>query len=128
MKQTKTDPVAVVALLKEVGASPALTMLISGESMLNDGTAIVMFTIFSQMFLRQMGDTEAIEIDVGIAGKAVNQLKHICFMCDTYTSPGSVHLYNRARVSIYTSTIFFVIHPPCCCLQQQPARYVESDE
>ena len=32
-----TDPVAVVALLKDVGASPVLTMQIMGESLLNDG-------------------------------------------------------------------------------------------
>mmetsp|Transcript_155056 Transcript_155056/g.497079 ORF Transcript_155056/g.497079 Transcript_155056/m.497079 type:complete len:927 (+) Transcript_155056:46-2826(+) len=38
-----TDPVAVVSLLKELGASPVLTMQIEGESMLNDGTAIVLF-------------------------------------------------------------------------------------
>ena len=38
-----TDPVAVVSLLKSLGASPALTMLIGGESLLNDGTAMVIF-------------------------------------------------------------------------------------
>jgi NhaP-type Na+/H+ or K+/H+ antiporter len=76
-----TDPVAVVALLKEVGASPSLTMLISGESMLNDGTAIVMFTIFSQMFLRQQGDLEATEIDVGVAGKSRKSNRMILTTC-----------------------------------------------
>jgi len=40
-----TDPVAVVGLLKELGASPVLTMLIQGESLLNDGTAMVLFAI-----------------------------------------------------------------------------------
>jgi len=40
-----TDPVAVVALLKELGASPSLTVQIQGESLLNDGTAIVLYTI-----------------------------------------------------------------------------------
>merc|ERR1719191_509623 len=40
-----TDPVAVVALLKELGASPTLTVQIQGESLLNDGTAIVLYTI-----------------------------------------------------------------------------------
>jgi NhaP-type Na+/H+ or K+/H+ antiporter len=39
-----TDPVAVVALLKELGASPTLTVQIQGESLLNDGTAIVLYT------------------------------------------------------------------------------------
>jgi NhaP-type Na+/H+ or K+/H+ antiporter len=45
-----TDPVAVVALLKAVGASPTLTMQITGESLLNDGTAIVIFNICCGMY------------------------------------------------------------------------------
>ena len=40
-----TDPVAVVALLKELGASKKLGTLIEGESLLNDGTAIVAFLL-----------------------------------------------------------------------------------
>jgi NhaP-type Na+/H+ or K+/H+ antiporter len=45
-----TDPVAVVALLKSLGASPTLTMQITGESLLNDGTAVVVFTLFFNMY------------------------------------------------------------------------------
>lgn len=41
-----TDPVAVVALLKEVSSRKRLETLIEGESLLNDGTAIVFFTLF----------------------------------------------------------------------------------
>lgn len=41
-----TDPVAVVAILKELGASKKLSTLIDGESILNDGTAIVLFMVF----------------------------------------------------------------------------------
>jgi NhaP-type Na+/H+ or K+/H+ antiporter len=44
-----TDPVAVVALLKELGASPMLTVQIQGESLLNDGTAIVLFLVSYNM-------------------------------------------------------------------------------
>lgn len=44
-----TDPVAVVALLKTAGASPKLTMCIVGESLMNDGTAMVLFTLFYYM-------------------------------------------------------------------------------
>jgi len=44
-----TDPVAVVALLKELGASPVLTVQIQGESLANDGTAIVVFLIAYDM-------------------------------------------------------------------------------
>lgn len=41
-----TDPVAVVSLLKELGASKKLSTLIESESLLNDGTAIVIFMVF----------------------------------------------------------------------------------
>ena len=41
-----TDPVAVVALLKQVGASKRLGTIIEGEALLNDGTAYVMFLVF----------------------------------------------------------------------------------
>lgn len=44
-----TDPVAVVALLKEVSSRKRLETLIEGESLLNDGTAIVFFTLFYGM-------------------------------------------------------------------------------
>ncbi|MBW2464221.1 MAG: cation:proton antiporter [Deltaproteobacteria bacterium] len=40
-----TDPVAVVAILREVGAPKRLGLLIEGESLFNDGTAIVAFTV-----------------------------------------------------------------------------------
>ncbi len=40
-----TDPVAVVALLKDLGASKKLGTLIEGESLLNDGSAIVIFMV-----------------------------------------------------------------------------------
>lgn len=40
-----TDPIAVVALFKSMHAPKRLTMLIESESLLNDGTAVVFFTI-----------------------------------------------------------------------------------
>lgn len=40
-----TDPVAVVALFKELGVSRHLSVLIEGESLLNDATAIVLFSL-----------------------------------------------------------------------------------
>ena len=38
-----TDPVAVVALLKELGTDKAIGTLIEGESLLNDGSAVVLY-------------------------------------------------------------------------------------
>jgi NhaP-type Na+/H+ or K+/H+ antiporter len=42
--QAATDPVAVVSLLSALGAPATLTAIISGESLLNDGTAIVVWS------------------------------------------------------------------------------------
>lgn len=44
-----TDPVAVVALLKELGAPLRTNMLIEMESLLNDGVAMVFFAIFYEI-------------------------------------------------------------------------------
>lgn len=40
-----TDPVAVISLFKEVGAPKRLVMLVDGESLFNDATAIVAFLV-----------------------------------------------------------------------------------
>mmetsp|Transcript_17588 Transcript_17588/g.35978 ORF Transcript_17588/g.35978 Transcript_17588/m.35978 type:complete len:745 (-) Transcript_17588:890-3124(-) len=50
-----TDPVAVAVLLNELGAPPRLKMHISGESLMNDGSAVVFYTIFSSRFFYEFG-------------------------------------------------------------------------
>ncbi len=40
-----TDPIAVVAIFKELGAPSRLRILMEGESLFNDGTGIVFFTL-----------------------------------------------------------------------------------
>ena len=44
-----TDPVAVVAIFKDLGAPKRLAILVEGESLLNDATAIVIFSILVVM-------------------------------------------------------------------------------
>lgn len=46
-----TDPVAVVAILREVSAPKRLGVLIEGESLLNDGTAIVVFMVLLDVLI-----------------------------------------------------------------------------
>lgn len=45
-----TDPVAVVALLQELGTSKRFSTLVDGESLLNDGTGLVCFMMFYCQF------------------------------------------------------------------------------
>ncbi|MBU0757361.1 MAG: Na+/H+ antiporter [Nanoarchaeota archaeon] len=40
-----TDPVSVIAMLKEMGVSKRLSLILEGESLFDDGTAIVLYTI-----------------------------------------------------------------------------------
>ncbi len=46
-----TDPVAVIALFRNLGVPMRLTILVEGESLFNDATAIVMFTILLGMLV-----------------------------------------------------------------------------
>ena len=50
-----TDPVAVIALFKELGAPERLTILVEGESLLNDATAIVVFKILLLLAISTTG-------------------------------------------------------------------------
>lgn len=59
-----TDPVAVVAILRELGAPKRLGLLIEGESLLNDGTSIVIFTV---LFSLMVGGAGTIVSPAGIA-------------------------------------------------------------
>lgn len=44
-----TDPIAVVALFKTLGAPKRLRVLVEGESLLNDGTALVLFGLILRL-------------------------------------------------------------------------------
>ena len=46
-----TDPVSVVALFRRLGAPRRLQVLLEGESLFNDGTAIVMFSLTTAIVL-----------------------------------------------------------------------------
>src|SRR6516162_7315578 len=46
-----TDPAAVIAVFRDVGAPARLTRLVEGEALLNDAAAIVMFTVLLGMIV-----------------------------------------------------------------------------
>ena len=47
-----TDPIAVIAIIKEVGAPKRLETIISGESLFNDGVAIVLFVTLYDLAIK----------------------------------------------------------------------------
>ncbi|CAF1048352.1 unnamed protein product [Rotaria sordida] len=59
-----TDPVAVVALLHDSGASKALASLIDSESLLNDGSAFVLFLIFRNIIIGEDHNAKNIIINI----------------------------------------------------------------
>ncbi|HXK75592.1 MAG TPA: sodium:proton antiporter [Bacteroidaceae bacterium] len=58
-----TDPVAVVALLKELKTSKRFSTLVDAESMLNDGTGIVVFMLFFTTVKTAFGATSTSGFD-----------------------------------------------------------------
>ncbi|MFC0524416.1 cation:proton antiporter [Pontibacillus salicampi] len=48
---TPTDPVSVTSILKQSGSNPRIADVVEGESMINDGTSIVLFTVFTSMYI-----------------------------------------------------------------------------
>jgi CPA1 family monovalent cation:H+ antiporter len=80
-----TDPIAVLAIFRNLGAPARLTLLIDAESLLNDGTAIVFFTLslallggrapsashLTLQFLSIVGGGVAVGVAVGLAASAL---------------------------------------------------------
>ncbi|CAF3518594.1 unnamed protein product [Rotaria sp. Silwood1] len=59
-----TDPVAVVALLHDSGASRSLASLIDSESLLNDGSAFVLFLIFHNIIIGEDHSAKNIIVNI----------------------------------------------------------------
>ncbi len=61
-----TDPVSVVAMFKELGAPVRLRTILEGESLFNDGTAIVLFNLILGIILAGTFDAGASLVQFGI--------------------------------------------------------------
>ena len=68
-----TDPVAVVALLKELNTSKRFSTLVDAESLLNDGTGIVLFMLFFGTFAGSSSvfESPVAEFALVVAGGAI---------------------------------------------------------
>ena len=63
------DPVAVLAIFQEVGVNPDLYFLVFGESLLNDGVAVVFYNTLQTLRAMEAGGIEikAIDYFLGVA-------------------------------------------------------------
>ncbi len=67
-----TDPVAVVALFRKLGAPRRLQVLLEGESLFNDGTAIVVFGLMVSIALTgEFSLTDSITDFIRVAGGGI---------------------------------------------------------
>jgi len=66
-----TDPAAVVATFKRVDVPPALSTMVDGESLLNDGTGLVLFAIAVGAIHAPIGPVAAITTFVGTVALSV---------------------------------------------------------
>ncbi len=66
-----TDPAAVVATFKRLRVPPALSTMVDGESLLNDGTGLVLFAIALQAVYTPIGPGEAVATFAGTVAISV---------------------------------------------------------
>ncbi len=117
-----TDPIAVVALFRSLGAPRRLAILIEAESLLNDGTAVVFFTLILGLvsggeyslgaaaldFVRMIGLGSLVGLGIGLV---VSQLARrsddpmIEIMLTTLAAYGSFVLAEQLHLSGIIATV-----------------------
>ena len=117
-----TDPVAVVSLFNKLGAPRRLRLLIESESLLNDGTSIVVFILAMQYILGHLDTPQDAVVDffrivglgllVGIVvGLATSAVMHhvddamITITLTTIAAYGSFLIADKLGVSGVMSTV-----------------------
>jgi CPA1 family monovalent cation:H+ antiporter len=117
-----TDPIAVVALFRKLGAPRALIVLVEGESLLNDGTGIAVFIVAMSFvstgklsystaaiaFVRMLAVGTIVGVIVGVATSFVSRRIDDAMIEITLTviaAYGAFALAERARGSGVIATV-----------------------
>jgi len=118
-----TDPVAVVSLLTALGASKKLTMVIAGESLMNDGIAIVIFTLFKNLLQGQTYDFWGVVeffFQVALGGPAVGlafgfgSLLVLIFIKNSTEGNEADNLTNQTSLTFVIAYLSFFVGEEVC--------------
>ncbi|MFG6147925.1 cation:proton antiporter [Halobacillus sp. B23F22_1] len=120
---TPTDPVSVVSILKQSSTDEEVADIVEGESMINDGTSVVWFTVLSSMFVKGesfkffpfLGEFLIVSLGGAVIGlvfgwivsKAVHITHHRQYqiMLSIVLAYGSFHLAEHVGVSGVLATV-----------------------
>ncbi|GGL52358.1 cation:proton antiporter [Halocalculus aciditolerans] len=74
-----TDPVSVLALFKELGAPDRLSVLVEGESLINDGTGVVLYTVVLGLIAEYDVATTALSdlLNPGVLGHVAVEILYV---------------------------------------------------
>lgn len=96
-----TDPIAVVALFKSVGAPKRLAVLVEGESLLNDGTSVVIFTLVLSFVLGRPSSLPVAALDfVRVVGLGI-----VIGVAIAYAASFVIHKVDDPMIEITLTTV-----------------------
>ena len=100
-----TDPVAVIALFRELGVPERLTLLVEGESLLNDAVAIVLFNILIGLALGgALGWS-----DIGLAAGEFFRVFLLGLVVGGLLAPALTYLFHRLHAGADAYALLSVI-------------------
>ncbi|MEN8108893.1 MAG: cation:proton antiporter [Pseudomonadota bacterium] len=106
-----TDPIAVVAIFRRLGVPERLALLLEGESLFNDATAIVMFSVFIAVATQTAGpmtiaDGTVFFLKVFFGGIIVGGVTGAVFLFVTRLVNNSI---SRAAATVISAYLAFIV-------------------